>query len=105
MTKTEAMLWARLRRNQLGGYHFRRQQIILGAIVDFYCHAAGLVIEIDGPIHDQHKDDDAARDEVLTSAGFQVMRFRNEEVETNTEAVLEKILQECDPLIQKKQPS
>ncbi len=50
-TREEALLWERLRRNQLDGLHFRRQQIIDGFIVDFYCHAAGLVVEVDGPIH------------------------------------------------------
>ncbi len=51
MTRAEAMLWMRLRRNGLG-VDFRRQQIIDGFIADFYCHLAALVIEADGPIHD-----------------------------------------------------
>ena len=51
MTEAEKRLWERLRGNRVDGVHFRRQQIIDGFIVDFYCHAAGLVIEIDGQIH------------------------------------------------------
>ena len=35
------------------GLHFRRQQVIAGFIVDFYCHAAGLVVELDGSVHDE----------------------------------------------------
>ena len=47
MTPAEKMLWGELRANKLG-IHFRRQQIIEGFIVDFYCHKASLVIEVDG---------------------------------------------------------
>ena len=50
MTSAEKVLWNELRGNKLG-VHFRRQQIIAGFIVDFYCHRAGLVIELDGDIH------------------------------------------------------
>ena len=51
MTPAEKILWQELRGNKLG-VHFRRQQIIAGFIVDFYCHKVGLVIEVDGDIHD-----------------------------------------------------
>jgi very-short-patch-repair endonuclease len=51
MTLAECKLWERLRANRLEGFHFRRQQIIEPYIVDFYCHQAALVIEVDGGIH------------------------------------------------------
>ena len=51
MTPTETVLWGCLRGNRLAGLKFRRQQIIDGFIADFYCHAAALVVEVDGPIH------------------------------------------------------
>ena len=51
MTPAEKILWQELRANKLG-VHFRRQQAIAGFIVDFYCHKAGLVVEVDGDIHD-----------------------------------------------------
>ncbi len=51
MTPEEKILWQRLRANRLNGLHFRRQQIIDGFIVDFYCHSAGVVVEVDGEIH------------------------------------------------------
>lgn len=51
MTPAERLLWARLRANRLQGFHFRRQQIIEPYIVDFYCHQAGLIIEVDGDVH------------------------------------------------------
>lgn len=47
MTPAEKALWEELRANKLG-VHFRRQQVVQGFIVDFYCHQAALVIEVDG---------------------------------------------------------
>jgi very-short-patch-repair endonuclease len=51
MTPSERRLWAALRRNAIDGFHFRRQQVIAGYIVDFYCDAAKLAIELDGSAH------------------------------------------------------
>ena len=51
MTEYEKILWNFLRRNGLHGFHFRRQQIIVGYIVDFYCHTANVVVEVDGEVH------------------------------------------------------
>jgi len=65
MTREEAMLWSALRTNRLGGFHFRRQQIVAGFILDFYCHAAGLAVEVDGGIHQLQVEYDAERDAVL----------------------------------------
>src|SRR4051812_33525571 len=53
MTPAERLLWSHLRRNQLNGLHFRRQQVIEGFITDFYCHSAALVVEVDGRIHEE----------------------------------------------------
>lgn len=52
MTPGEWCLWQRLRANRFCGLHFRRQQVIDGFIADFYCHAARLVVEADGDVHD-----------------------------------------------------
>ena len=81
MTPAEKILWQELRGNKLGA-HFRRQQVIAGFIVDFYCHKAGLVIELDGSIHDEteQKEMDTNRDKALTELGLRTVRFRNEEV-------------------------
>ena len=98
MTPAEKRLWSVLRRNQLDGLHFRRQQIIDGFIVDFYCHAAGLVVEVDGPIHDEQSEYDAERDRALTARGLRVLRVRNEEVTRDLEGVLARIRVACrDP--------
>ena len=90
MTRAEKALWQELRANRLG-VHFRRQQIIAGFIVDFYCHKSALVIEVDGDIHDLQQEDDARREDVLREMGLKVVRFRNDEVIQNLPVVLRKI--------------
>jgi len=69
MTRAERVLWQRLKAGRLQGWHFRRQQVIDGFIVDFYCHAAGLVLEIDGGVHEQQREYDTERDAVLLARG------------------------------------
>ncbi len=61
---------------------------VAGFIVDFYCHKAGLVIEVDGGIHDLQQEEDARREKVLSEMGLRVIRFRNEEVMKNLSAVV-----------------
>jgi very-short-patch-repair endonuclease len=79
-----------IRANKLG-VHFRRQQVIAGFIVDFYCHEAVLVIEVDGDIHDLQKDEDARREKVLREMGLMIVRFGNDEVVRELSAVVERI--------------
>jgi very-short-patch-repair endonuclease len=93
MTPAERTLWQKLRANRLDGWHFRRQQIIDGFIVDFYCHQAGLVIEIDGPIHAMQREADTERETVLRGRGLTVLRFTNREFMNNMRAVLNTIRQ------------
>ena len=90
MTPTEKILWQELRGNKLG-VHFRRQQIIAGLIVDFYCHKAGLVIEVDGDIHDLQQEEDARREKVLREMGLRIVRFRNDEVEKELAGVVSRV--------------
>ena len=92
-TPAEELLWQCLRANQLHGTKFRRQHNIGQYIVDFYCHAAKLVIELDGGIHELQKDQDGDRDTWLTSQGLQVLRFKNEELIPNLPKILETISQ------------
>ena len=92
MTPAEKILWQELKGNKLG-VHFLRQQVIAGFIVDFYCHKADLVIELDGSVHEmeEQKENDAERDKVLDEMGLRVFRFRNEDVIKNLPGVLGKI--------------
>ncbi len=92
-TDAERLLWAALRGHRLNGASFRRQVPIENYIADFVCHAASLVIELDGGQHfsDQAEQKDAARSAVIEAKGFQVLRFGNHDVMTNREGVLETI--------------
>ncbi len=89
MTPAEQILWQALRANRLQGWHFRRQQVI------FYCHAARLIVEIDGDIHEQQLVYDEDRDRVLTARGLRILRFRNSEILQNLEQVLAHIAEAC----------
>ncbi len=91
MTEEEKRLWQHLRANRLDGYHFRRQQIIDGFIVNFYCHSAGLVIEVDGEVHENQIAYDAERDGILKTRGLKVLRIPNDEIRTNLDNVLQSI--------------
>ncbi|MGD0950718.1 MAG: DUF559 domain-containing protein [Candidatus Binatia bacterium] len=95
MTEAELILWQRLRRNQLRGFHFRREQVIDGFIADFYCHAAGLVIEVDGGVHCGQAAYDEERDRVLSQRGLRVLRIGNDEVQRDLDGVLGRIAQAC----------
>ena len=96
MTPAEAILWQKLKANRLGGFHFRRQQIIDGFIVDFYCHQTRLVVEVDGGIHLDQEDYDRRRDEHLRGRGLNVVRVTNLEINRNLPGVLEVILAACN---------
>ena len=91
-TDAEAALWELLRDKKLGD-KFRRQHLIDDFIVDFVCLSKNLVIEVDGGYHNDptQKEYDQQRTLYLSEKGFKVIRFTNEEVLGNTEAVLTKI--------------
>jgi very-short-patch-repair endonuclease len=90
MTPAEKLLWQEVRAKKLG-VRFRRQQVIQGFIVDFYCHRAGLVVEVDRDIHDLQKEEDEPREKVLSALGLRIVRFRNDEITKNLSTVVEKI--------------
>ena len=89
-TPQEKIVWDQLRANKLG-VHFRRQQVVAGAIVDFYCHSAALVIKIDGSVHEKLKPFDRVRDLNLERQGFRTIRFTNDEVESDLASVMARI--------------
>jgi very-short-patch-repair endonuclease len=92
-TDAERILWSELRGHRLNGASFRRQVPIQTYIADFVCHAAKLVIELDGGQHfsDQAEQADAARTVMIETQGFKVLRFSNLDVMTNRAGVLETI--------------
>jgi very-short-patch-repair endonuclease len=93
-TRAEDMLWRCLRGSRFHGAKFRRQVRFDRYVVDFYCHAAKLVIELDGKQHEWFSDYDAGRSETLERLGVHVMRFTNEEVCSDLDSVLARIRQE-----------
>ena len=95
-TPAEAKLWQCLRAGRLGGYHFRRQQVIDIYIVDFYCHDAGLVVELDGGVHFEQEEYDRERDKYLNEHGLRVLRFLNTQIDREFEMVLGMILEACE---------
>jgi very-short-patch-repair endonuclease len=92
-TDAERILWSELRDHRLSAASFRRQVPIKNFIADFVCHAAKLVIELDGGQHfsDQAEQADAARSVVIEAQGFKVLRFSNLDVMENRAGVLETI--------------
>ncbi len=89
-TEAEMRLWSCLRNSALG-IKFRRQQIIRGFIVDFYCDSAGVVVEVDGGVHLENPEKDRERDAILSETGLTILHFTNTEVLTETDRVLEHI--------------
>ncbi len=100
LTPAELQLWSVLRCRQLAGFKFRCQHPVGRFIVDFYCPSCKLVIEVDGDIHTQQKVYDEVRTEQLQSFGYRVLRFTNEEVLSDLQTVLVRIIQAaaaCSP--------
>ncbi|WP_084293165.1 endonuclease domain-containing protein [Bradyrhizobium sp. WSM3983] len=92
-TDAERILWLELRGNRLNGASFRRQVPIERYIADFICHAAKLVIELDGGQHFSEDGEraDARRSAAIEAKGFKVLRFSNLDIMTNRAGVLETI--------------
>lgn len=89
-TEAESYMWQLLRNKQLG-VKFRRQHIVDVYIVDFVCLSKKLVIEIDGYVHNNRKEYDFLRTQVLMIKGYTVIRFTNDEVLYNIDSVIERI--------------
>ncbi len=88
-TDAERNLWAHIRNRRLEGWKFRRQLPVGQYIVDFACPELRLIIEIDGGQHAEQIHYDLGRTKFLQTKGYRVVRFWNNEVPGNIEAVLE----------------
>ena len=95
-TDAEALMWALLRDKRLGGAKFRRQHPVGSYVLDFFCHEANLAVELDGGQHAEAQAHDENCSAFLKSKGIDVLRFWNNEMLAQTEAVLEKIWWELD---------
>ena len=93
MTDAERRLWSRIRRKQLKNYQFYRQKNIGNYIVDFYCPAAKIIVEVDGGHHysGENIKKDELRDTYLSGLGFTVLRFSDRDIFKNIDGVLQEI--------------
>lgn len=92
LTPQELMLWSKLKKRNLG-YKFRRQHSFGSYIADFYRREKSLIVEIDGSQHMDQERYDIKRTEFLESHGLRVVRFGNNEINTNVEGVMLRILE------------
>jgi len=92
MTESETILWNVLRKLNCG-YHFRRQHPIGDYIADFICIKKNLVIEVDGEYHEtpEQQQEDLIRTESINNRGYSVIRFSNNDIQTNLSEVIETI--------------
>ena len=106
MTKAENILWNHLRKG-INSFKFRRQHPIGIYIADFFCHKAKLVIELDGSVHNQEdvKSNDEMRQKDLQNWGYEVLRFKNEQVFKQIDDVLNIISEIVNNIIKKKSPN
>ena len=96
MSPTEVRLW-RVLKLQPHGFKFRRQHPLRPFVIDFYCRAAGLAIEVDGLAHDgdQAAAADGRRDAHLQKQGIATLRISAEDVRENLDGVMEHIVNSC----------
>ncbi|MFD1316118.1 endonuclease domain-containing protein [Namhaeicola litoreus] len=93
-TKAEIRLWQYVKNKQINGLKFRRQYSIYNFILDFYCPAKKIAIELDGEIHKNpiSEQKDHQRDFLLEKLGIKVLRFENDMVFKNPEIIVNAIL-------------
>jgi len=93
LTEAEKHLWCKIGKHQVNGLRFRKQHPISKFIVDFYCHTALLIIEVDGDVHlnEEVTERDEGREHELRKLGLNVLRFTNYDVLNNIDGVVEKI--------------
>jgi len=91
MTEAEKLLWSRLRDRRLEGFKFKRQEWVGPFIADFLCWEARLIVEVDGSQHGDASRYDEDRDIYLAKEGFRVLRFWNNEVMHDLDAVLNSV--------------
>jgi very-short-patch-repair endonuclease len=101
MTRSEMLLWEKLRRKKIYGLTFRRQHPINLFIADFYCHKAKLVIEVDGSLHEieSYKTRDKGRDDEFEKFGLITIRFSNDDIIYDIDSVIKKIKEVCSKRI------
>jgi very-short-patch-repair endonuclease len=94
-----------LKRRRLGGWKFRRQHVIAGYIVDFYCAELRLAVEVDGAVHLAHQLQDRERDADLALVGVRTVRVTNEDVLNRLDTILEHLARCCEQAAERRAPT
>jgi very-short-patch-repair endonuclease len=92
-TPEEKKVWNALRNRKFHNYKFRRQHVIEGFVVDFYCQKLRLAVEVDGKIHERQKEYDELRQQLIEEKGIKFIRITNEEINKDIEIVFSKIIE------------
>jgi very-short-patch-repair endonuclease len=95
MTPAELALWSELRARRFGAFKFRRQHPLGPYVVDYFCRACLLIVELDGDSHVGREAADQIRQFELEQCGYRVLRFTNPEVYEDLGIVLDVIFEEC----------
>ena len=90
-TETEKTVWQLLRDRKCSVFKFRRQHVIEGFVVDFYCHTYNLAIEIDGGVHDKQKEYDEIREDMLKQKNVSIIRIKAWQIVKDKNIVVQKI--------------
>ena len=98
-TSAEEKVWQLLRNKKCLGLKFRRQHVIEGFVVDFYCHKYKLAIEIDGGIHNKQKDYDQLRQQEIEAKFNTVIRVKNDDIIDNCTVLMNKIKEAIQPML------
>ena len=98
MAEAETLLWNKLRRKRISELRFRRQYPIDRYITNFCCPEIGLIIEVDGDVHDGTKEYDSSRDGYLEAGGYTVIRIKNDEIKHSLSDVIERIREKAEEL-------
>jgi very-short-patch-repair endonuclease len=104
LTPTEIAMWAALRRRAVGGWKFRKQHVVAGFLVDFYCSDLRLAVEIDGTVHELTPHADAERTAALSRVGVTVVRVSATAVHADIDGVLREIEQACEQVSRGEMP-
>ena len=107
MPSAEVILWQSIRREQLGGFKFRRQYSVGSYVIDFFCAEAKLAIEVDGESHyvEGAKEKDDRRQQIIEGFGIRFLRFTNPDVYDNLDGVLETIYSTLKEIVGRREPS
>ena len=90
-TPEEIKIRKLLRNRKYFRYKFRRQYVIKGFVYDFYCHELRLAIELDGKVHENQKEYDDLRQQLIEEKGIRFIRITNEQINKDTQILLKKI--------------